>query len=168
MQRCVAVARSYHEGYLYDQSKHSAHKQCTRKRFASAVNILHSQFVRHQAAGTTHALLQQPNGKTTQRESKRPHREEKASPYLTVVIVIAVKMYVNSPKISIVGPKAASSKVPVHCNQSSNLNCVRVRARVNGRCGGAYPANTDSVHKTHDGIRQGYAEGWSCELGYLP
>ena len=38
--------------------------------------------------------------------------------YLTVVMVIAVKMYVNKLKMSIVGPSAASSKVPVHCSNA--------------------------------------------------
>lgn len=36
--------------------------------------------------------------------------------HLTVVMVIAVKMYVNKLKMSMVGPSAASSKVPVHCS----------------------------------------------------
>ena len=38
--------------------------------------------------------------------------------HLTVVMVIAVKMYVNKLKMSMVGPSAASSKVPVHCSNA--------------------------------------------------
>jgi len=40
--------------------------------------------------------------------------------YLTVVMVIAVKMYVNKLKMSIVGPSAASSRVPVHCSNDGS------------------------------------------------
>ena len=40
--------------------------------------------------------------------------------YLTVVMVIAVKMYVNKLKMSIVGPSAASSRVPVHCSKDGS------------------------------------------------
>ena len=38
--------------------------------------------------------------------------------HLTVVMVIAVKMYVNKLKMSMVGPSAASSKVPEHCSNA--------------------------------------------------
>lgn len=60
--------------------------------------------------------------------SKRPHQgpdaaavlvpDGLAEPHLTVVIVIAVKTYVNKLKINIVGPRAASSNVPVYCTPS--------------------------------------------------
>lgn len=45
--------------------------------------------------------------------------------YLTVVMVIAVKMYVNKLKISIVGPRAASSSVPVNYSAAKRLLDLR-------------------------------------------
>ena len=45
--------------------------------------------------------------------------------YLTVVMVIAVKMYVNKLKISIVGPRAASSSVPVNYSAAMRLLDLR-------------------------------------------